>query len=266
MFWKNYKHGRMNGICHLSVVPVRKEPSDRSEMVTQLLFGEDFEILETKNQWRRIRIRFDDYEGWIDEKQFTEIQPEEYQNLKKAAPILTLDLLQLSLSSGVITPLLLGSTLPFYVAGQFAFNNMNFSFEGNVRNCGKEYSKKTIIENAMVYLNAPYLWGGRSPFGIDCSGLTQMSYKLAGVKLYRDAVQQSAMGNTLHLLEETVPGDLAFFDNEDGTIIHTGIILSENRIIHSSGSVRIDKIDHHGIFNSERNKYTHKLRLLKRIF
>jgi gamma-D-glutamyl-L-lysine dipeptidyl-peptidase len=114
-------------------------------------------------------------------------------------------------------------------------------------------------------LNSPYLWGGKTPFGIDCSGFTQMAYKLAGIKLRRDAWQQAEQGHTINLLEETEPGDLAFFDNDEGNIVHVGIILRDHKIIHAAGKVRIDSIDHYGINNKELKKYTHKLRLIKRM-
>ena len=125
--------------------------------------------------------------------------------------------------------------------------------------------KEKITENALIYLNAPYLWGGRTPLGIDCSGLTQMIYRLQGIDLPRDAYQQAKVGTTLSFIEESEPGDLAFFDNEEGKVIHVGIILKDNHIIHASGKVRIDRIDQQGIFNSEIGNHTHKLRLIKSI-
>ena len=125
--------------------------------------------------------------------------------------------------------------------------------------------KKKLIENALMYLNAPYLWGGRSPLGIDCSGFTQMVYRLQGINLPRDAYQQAEVGTTLSFIEESDPGDLAFFDNNEGKITHVGIILEENHIIHASGKVRIDRIDQQGIFNTEIGTHTHKLRLIKSI-
>ncbi|MFQ3326821.1 MAG: cell wall-associated NlpC family hydrolase, partial [Salibacteraceae bacterium] len=126
-------------------------------------------------------------------------------------------------------------------------------------------SRSKILENALLYINSPYLWGGKSPFGIDCSGLAQMVYKIAGKKLPRDAYQQAEIGTTLSFVEEAEDGDLAFFDNEEGSIIHVGILMNENEIIHASGKVRIDKIDHQGIFNVDTNTYSHKLRLIKQI-
>jgi cell wall-associated NlpC family hydrolase len=125
--------------------------------------------------------------------------------------------------------------------------------------------KNKLVENSLIFLNAPYLWGGRSPLGIDCSGFTQIVYRLQGVHLPRDAYQQSEIGSTLSFIEESEPGDLAFFDNIEGKITHVGIILEDNHIIHSSGKVRIDRIDQQGIFNSEKGNHTHKLRIIKSI-
>ncbi len=255
----------MYAIIDHSLVPVRKENSDRSEMVTQLLYGEQVEVLSVKHPWTKIRTVFDDYEGWIDSKQCRTLSLDDFKKLQTTASLLSLELVQVAACGAQRQSLVLGSVLPYYVAGNFKMAVDNWTIDGKVRNCSKEYAKKVIVENAMMYVNAPYLWGGRSPFGIDCSGLTQMAYKLAGVKLWRDARQQAAQGITLNLLQEAAPGDLAFFDNQDGNITHTGIILADGHIIHASGKVRIDKLDHQGIFNIDTQKYSHNLRIIKRV-
>ena len=118
---------------------------------------------------------------------------------------------------------------------------------------------------AKEFLNAPYLWGGKSFFGVDCSGFTQLVYKVNNVKLPRDAYQQAEVGEALSFVEESQPGDLAFFENAEGRIIHVGIMLDDQKIIHASGKVRIDTLDSTGIFNQEMNKHTHKLRFVKSI-
>ena len=255
----------MFGICNLSVVPVRKEPADRSEMVNQLLFGEHFEVLERKKQWTRIRTTHDDYTGWIDTKQFTEIAPEDFNKLNKSASHLVAELVHFIRVNDQLIPLLLGSTLPFFDGYAFRIGAKEYTYEGMVRNADKFLSKKSIVENALLYLNAPYLWGGRSPFGIDCSGFTQMAYLLSGQRIRRDAYQQAEQGRTLNFPSEAEPGDLAFFANEEGKISHTGIMLEDGKIIHASGKVRIDMIDHQGIYNAEMGQYTHAFRLIKRI-
>ncbi len=114
-------------------------------------------------------------------------------------------------------------------------------------------------------MNAPYLWGGKTPFGIDCSGFTQMVYKLNGHALLRDASEQASQGIALSFIEESEPGDLAFFDNSEGQIIHVGIIMEDNHIIHAHGKVRIDRLDHSGIYNIDKKIHTHKLRVIKKI-
>jgi cell wall-associated NlpC family hydrolase len=158
-------------------------------------------------------------------------------------------------------PIPLGSSLSFLNYNEI--NKNNLTFEG-LKVSGLK-SKNKLIETAFMYLNAPYLWGGKTLFGIDCSGFTQMVYKLNGYKLMRDASQQATQGEALSFIEESEPGDLAFFDNEEGNIIHVGIIMNDNYIIHSSGKVRIDRLDHLGIYNPETNRHTHKLRVIKKI-
>jgi uncharacterized protein YgiM (DUF1202 family) len=252
----------MFGICNLAIVPVRSEPSDRSEIVTQLLFGEHIEILERQNQWARIKIQFDDYEGWVDSKQYQVISEANYNQLSKEAIILNADLIDyISAPDNLLLPIPLGASLSFLNNSEI--NTSNFDFEGTKISGIKP--KSALITTAFMYLNAPYLWGGKTPFGIDCSGFTQMVYKLNGYKIHRDASQQALDGEPLSFIEESEAGDLAFFDNDEGNIIHVGIIMENNYIIHASGKVRIDRLDHLGIYNPELNKHTHKLRVIKKI-
>lgn len=256
------------GICHLSVVPCRFEPSDRSEMVTQLLFGETVKIYEEKKgDWRRIKTAFDDYDCWVDKKQITEISIEEFDDINANSKVLSGELVHVihNKTTEEFIPIVLGSFLPNYTKNKVAFHNTDYIFDGLTFDTSKENLKNKLVENAYLYLNTPYLWGGRSPFGIDCSGFTQLLYKLNGIKLPRDASQQAKIGQTLSFVEESEVGDLAFFDNEEGNIIHVGMVLENNRIIHASGKVRIDRLDHQGIYNIETNKYSHRLRLIKKI-
>ncbi|WP_310558049.1 C40 family peptidase [Flavobacterium sp.] len=252
----------MFGICNLAIIPLRSEPSDRSEIVSQVLFGEHFEILEQVNQWSKIKLHIDNYEGWVDSKQYQNISESEFQQLSNDVIVLNSDLLEyITGPNNLLLPIPLGSSLSFL--NHIDINTANFNFEGTKISGIK--SKKSILSTAFMYLNAPYLWGGKTPFGIDCSGFTQMVYKLNGYKLLRDASQQALQGETLSFIEESEPGDLAFFDNQEGNIIHVGIIMQDNYIIHASGKVRIDRLDHLGIFNAETNRHTHKLRVIKKI-
>ena len=252
----------MFGICNLAMIPLRFEASDKSEIVSQVLFGEHFQILEQLKQWSLIKMQYDGYEGWVDSKQFQLIPETSFNQLSTEAIILNADLIEyITAPSNLLIPIPLGASLSFLNHNDI--NTSNFDFEG-IKTSG-EKNKECLINTAFMYLNAPYLWGGKTPFGIDCSGFTQMVYKLNGYKLLRDASQQSAQGEPLSFIEESEPGDLAFFDNEEGNIIHVGIIMDDNYIIHASGKVRIDRLDHLGIYNAEINKHTHKLRVIKKI-
>jgi hypothetical protein len=252
----------MFAICNLSIIPMRFEASDRSEIVTQILFGEHFEIIEQDRQWSKVKLQFDDYEGWIDSKQYQLISKEDYDLLSKDAIILSSDLVEyVSTPNNSLIPITLGASLSFL--NHASVNSSNYEFEG-LKITGVK-PKANLVNTAYMYLNAPYLWGGKTPFGIDCSGFTQMVYKLNGYKLFRDAAQQASQGDVLSFIEESEPGDLAFFDNEEGKIIHVGIMLENNYIIHASGKVRVDRLDHLGIYNAETNRHTHRLRVIKKI-
>lgn len=259
----------MYGICNLSAVPCRREPSDKSEMVTQLLFGDAFRVTEQKGSWHHIINAWDHYEGWIDRKQYSPVSKTTYDNLDHNPAPVSAELFQLitDLKSGETFPIVLGSSLPFFHGGQCQIEDRIYAFDGNVRLFDETMpSRESLVETAMLFLNSPYLWGGRTPLGLDCSGFTQVVFKANGIRMKRDAYQQAEMGEPYSFVEEAQPGDLAFFDNEDGRIIHVGILASPGTIIHASGRVRLDPFDHYGIFNQERGGYTHNLRVIKNIF
>ena len=252
------------GICTLNIIPLRKDASDTSEMVSQLLFGDHFKVLETKMQWLYIKVAFDGYQGWIDKKQILFIKEDFYNLLQQETPVYQYELLNsVLLDDKTLLPLSFGAKLPLFKGKKFKINNLSFEIDAEVIS-GKQ-PKSKIVETAFMYLNTPYLWGGKSPFGIDCSGFTQMVYKLNGYALHRDASQQAKQGEVLSFIEESEPGDLAFFDNSDGFITHVGIILSNNYIIHASGKVRLDRLDQSGIFNEETKRHTHNLRVIKKL-
>ncbi len=250
------------GIAHLAVIPMRSEGNDSSEMINHVLFGEHFKITDKRKKWSKIKLAHDKYCGWICNKQFLEISKNIYDKLELDNPVLTTDFIDI-IYNEKSQPILIGSTLPSFDKKIFKLGEKEIKFQGLTTKGLK--NKNLLIEYAMLYLNAPYLWGGRSPFGIDCSGLTQMTYRLQGTEIPRDAQQQAELGKTLSFIEESQPGDLAFFDNSEGKIIHVGLILENNYIIHASGKVRIDRLDQQGIYNNEIRSHTHKLRLIKSI-
>lgn len=251
----------MFALCNLAIVPLRFEPSDKSELVSQVLFGETFIILEQTEKWSKIRLTTDLYEGWIDNKQFTPITQEQYTTLQNTAKMYCADLIDYITGNNTLMPIVLGSDLTF-----LSYNDINsqaLTFDGTL--ISGTNTKTNLLQTAFLYLNAPYLWGGKTPFGIDCSGFTQMVYRLNGYYIPRDASQQAKIGEPLSFIEESEVGDLAFFDNDEGQIIHVGIIMENNYIIHAHGKVRIDRLDHLGILNIDTGRHTHKLRVIKKI-
>lgn len=254
------------GIALLSIIPIRKEPSHKSEMVSQLLFGESYSLENIQGNWGLIKCAFDEYSGWIDLVQHTDLNEKEFHLLNSSDNGMALELVSSAASGFHSIPVLAGSRLPFFDGMNFKIAKEKFIYNGQaIQDSGKNVTHLERI--AMRYLNAPYLWGGRSPFGIDCSGFTQVVFNFIGIALKRDAYQQAEQqGSIVNFVEESQPGDLAFFSNEEGKIIHVGILLKDSRIIHSSGKVRIDKIDHFGIFNADTKKYSHQLKIIKRFF
>lgn len=254
------------GIIPLSLVPVRARASDESEMVTQLLFGEGIEVLSARAQWRHIRCLFDDYEGWIDEKQYVKT---EKKVLEEALlhPAYSLEISHSITNHTHHIPVVMGSFLPYFDGINLKMAGRSYWYNGQAYTPSEADEPRALLEKIVLkYHYAPYLWGGRSPFGIDCSGLTQMVYKILGVALPRDARQQADHGREVAFASTARSGDLAFFSNKNGDIAHVGIVLKDKRIIHAYGRVRIDRLDQQGIYNEELQKYTHQLRIIRRIF
>ena len=256
------------GICNLSAIALRKEGRHGSEMVSQLLYNETYRVMDRTKEWVLVRtghglspLQEDHlsalrqaqdseaypYDGWIQAKQFCEINEEVYNNLKGKKtylinkPIVEYKSKFLTMGTPLYEPYLDAIEMP------------------------TEFHPEMMVSYAKMLLDAPYLWGGRTAMGMDCSGLVQVCARMCGLLLPRDSSQQVKEGELVYFLQETRPGDLAFFGEEDGHITHVGIVMDNEQIIHCSGQVRIDYLDQTGIFNKERNEHTHRLQAIKRI-
>lgn len=255
------------GICNLPLIPLRDDVSNKSEMISQVLFGESFEILESTKEHVYVRLAHDGYQGWISLKQQEYIAEEEYLALQGQQYLSDLSTTSMAIKMGKEENLHLlpGCTLPFWDEAVFRINQQQYLYLGLSRIPQAQNIEQELEEVCRFYLNAPYLWGGRTLFGIDCSGFVQAVYRFFGIHLLRDAWQQAGQGKQVDFAQEARLGDLAFFDNEEGRITHVGIFLHEGEIIHASGRVKIDRIDSQGIYSAEENRYTHNLRIIKRM-
>lgn len=248
-------------VCCNVFVPLRSGPSHRSEMLSQVLFGEKYRIIDHIGHWYRIETLFDNYRGWIDTDHLQQSPAEQDDNgqvLNRSLPCCREDGTKMVLEAGCEI------CDPDLVKGRFRAGSSLFT-------TGPDFSQsylkvsETLADTALKLINSPYIWGGRIPSGIDCSGFVQLVYKIHGIKIPRDSWQQAEAGVSISFLEETLPGDLLFFDDERGRITHVGMILSRGLVIHASGRVRIDTIDAQGIYKKEKGGYSHKLRTIRRI-
>jgi cell wall-associated NlpC family hydrolase len=248
-------------ICENVFVPLRSGPSHKSEMLSQVLFGEKYRITDKIGHWYKIETLFDNYSGWIDINHLQ--QTKDNGNLN--SHVLNRSLLCYKNDK---TKLVLEAGCEIYDPD---FENKVFSVGEDYFSAGSDFSSAcfatggSITDTAMKFINSPYIWGGRIPSGIDCSGFVQLVYKIHSINIPRDSWQQAEAGENISFIDEAVPGDLVLFDDERGRITHVGMTLSKGLVIHASGRVRIDTIDHQGIYKNEIKGYSHKLRTIRRI-
>jgi hypothetical protein len=247
-------------LCPLSIVPVRREPDDRAEQVTQWLFGETADVVERRPKWSLLCFHHDGYSGWVDNKQ---LQPA--RDGVDQRPVRSIEqFMHVSTAAGAMV-MPFGAVLPAYLGGQFDIGAERLAFPGRTTAQAHGTAIMRVLALKDQWLNTPYLWGGRSPFGVDCSGLVQMLFLVGGIALPRDAWQQALVGKPVEPFGLTTTGDLAFFDNEEGRIVHVGIVLEGQRVLHASGRVRIDKLDEQGISVAGTSRHSHHLRSVRRV-
>jgi hypothetical protein len=251
-------------VCCVPVSAIRKEPLHTAEMVSQQLFGECCTALETTGKWTKIRCKYDEYDGWCETSHLVEIDENQFSFKHE---ILTAEYVNIIRYNGSKMFVPYGSSVAIFKKQKAKWQSNICTYKGEVEYPYTEkLSKKKIKKITSNYLNTPYLWGGKSVFGIDCSGFSQAVYKRLNIYLPRDSWQQAEHGIVVPDLTKAQCGDLCFFSNPEGRIIHVGILLNHRKIIHSSGKVRIDEIDEKGIINSDTGRRTHSIKVMKRYF
>lgn len=240
------------------MMPLRREARHASEMVSLVLFGELFEVLESQEHWHRLRCDYDGYEGWTFSRELRILDEKFLEKYRSEKPVY-------ADSNTALNRIPFGGRLPLYADGSIQLGEERIVFDGNIISPGQNTGPDAIIQTAQRYLDAPYLWGGRTMAGLDCSGFTQMVFKLNGIALRRDAYQQAEQGEAVNSLAEVKAGDLAFFAERE-RVSHVGILTGDGHIIHASEYVRMDKIDESGIFNRALNAYTLKVKSIRKFF
>lgn len=253
------------GLCTSEVVPVRAKTSDHSEQVTQLLFGDAFKILKTSEnkQWVFIENSSDHYQGWIRRKESTTVSQTYFEAYEKQEHPVSANIKGYIFFKKQKVTVPIGSTLPFYADGFIKIGEEKVRFEGEAKNINTQEDSGTLLQTANKYLNSPYLWGGKSPKGLDCSGFTQMVFKQNGYYLPRDSYQQAEKGELISLAD-LAPGDLVFFAKtreKDARIVHVGIFIGDGKIIHSYENVHVDRLSKKG----DLDKYKRYFKFAKRI-
>ncbi len=248
-------------VCENVFVPLRSGPTHKSEMLSQVLFGEKYTVTDKAGSWIRITTLFDNYSGWLDTDHLQHRPASDGSSgavLNRALPCFKEDRTRMVLEAGCEI------YSPDFKSGMFILGDRQYT-TGQGFNEHYINVRENLPETAVKFINSPYIWGGRIPSGIDCSGLVQLVYKIHGIAIPRDSLDQAEAGEVIDFIDESKPGDLVFFDNERGKISHVGMIFSRGLVIHASGRVRIDTIDHQGIFKAEKGGYSHRLRMIRRI-
>mgnify|MGYP006268263993 CR=1 FL=1 len=243
-----------------AIAPLRASASDAAEMASQLLFGETCMRLQDQGNWLQVRRDFDGYEGWLDAKQ-VEAAPPDFSPSTDFCFVLSGSLI---LPDDTLMRLPLGTRLPkAALTGRFTWGGLTYQAGPDLK-LTEVRPREHLVKTATLFLNLPYLWGGLSGWGLDCSGLVQTAAAMCGLSLPRDSSQQAEVGEAIAWGQQQA-GDLAFLGKPgQNRITHVGILQDPHSIVHASGKVRLDPFDSTGITHSHSHHVTHHLLTMRR--
>lgn len=253
-------------VCSSAVGCIRNSASHKSELLSQILFGELVEILEEKGlRWAKIHSIEDDIVGWTARNELTIITDKQLEQYQQDFAFV-FDLFQPAMDGSYFVPLTFGARLPLFDGMSCAIDKKSFTYSGQALSSSQLKQDRAMVQKiALKLLNVPYLWGGRSVLGMDGPAFTQLVYRMCNIKLPRQVDLQINKGEGVSFVELAQVGDIAFFENFKGKIVHCGVVLPDNKVIHAHGKVRIDTLDHYGIQNKAEGRYSHRLRIIKRL-
>jgi gamma-D-glutamyl-L-lysine dipeptidyl-peptidase len=254
------------GVCRLSVVSVRKEQSHQSLQVTQLLFGDHYEVVQesTNHNWLRISVYFDGSSGWIERKQHHGISKEYFEQINTSDFKITTEVCSTILYKKSPISILMGSIVPISQSELFKMDEQ-FAFNGESKSLGQKRDFEFLKSISLKYLNVPEQEGGKSPFGIDGYGLIQMTYKIAGYPISRVVEDLVSHGKVVKDIRDAKRGDVVLVASRKQGKISAGLLMEDNKLLHADGRVRIDQLMEDGVLDLETKIYTHELKTIVRI-
>ncbi len=253
------------GVCRLPVVPVWESP-DGLHQVIQLLFGENYRVLERGDdkQWLKIQLAFDQTEGWINSNHHHSISQEYFEQIEASHYKIATDVVSTLLYKKSPISIVMGSIVPISASELFKMDEQ-FAFNGEAKPLAQKRDIAFLKMMAYRYLQAAEVRGGKNPFVICPQGFVQMVFKICGYYLPWDIQRMSNSGKLVKDFHSLREGDLVFFNDIKNNNLHVGIALGDDRIIHCHGYVRVDHLIEEGIVNSDTRIITHSLAQIRRL-
>ena len=249
----------------LATAAVRARPRLDAALTSQLLFGEPVLLLQNLGEYQRVRCPEDGFEGFVRTDQLLAV-PEDVFVAQLSRPAFNLDLFSMLRGPQQGVPITFGARLADFDGLRLQHGGQYFEYSGQAALTDDiTASADTLLRLAYKWLYVPGMHGGRTPMGVDPVAFVQLVYRILNLRLPRRADAMVERGELVDFVVQAQVGDVAFFDNAKRKIEHVGLLLPDSKILHVGDRVRVDALDHYGIFNYDLGRYTHRLRVVKRV-